>query len=360
MYECWLNEKRFEYFDGLRAISILLVILYHSEPRFNISHALIEVGYVGVDLFFVISGFLITTLLIREKNKYGQINLKNFYMRRVLRIFPLYYSLLFFHLFLTLYVINEKHPVESKVFLDNFIYFITYTSNWFVIRNEETKTIFYIAWSLAAEEQFYLFWPPVLYLLAKTSRAMWMIIIVFAISLLFSTYFDLFVVYLSYLPAKIISSIPSGICIGIAASLLLHSRHGENIFSIISRRSILEISIIFLVASYTLYAYEIIPKLAPLFAMGLAVACLATNKKCLLTMLFKNKLVGDFGKVSYGLYLYHMLVLNLVLSLNVYIGLPAAINLFLVIVVSYLVSFISYNYFEAYFLSKKKYFSTNV
>src|ERR1039457_5358555 len=125
MYENWLKRNNFIYFDGLRAISILAVILFHAAPRFNINSCFIQSGYVGVDLFFVISGFLISTLLIREKSKYGKINLRYFYARRILRIFPLYYTLLIFHLFLAFFVIDIRHPIEAREFINNFKYFFT-------------------------------------------------------------------------------------------------------------------------------------------------------------------------------------------------------------------------------------------
>jgi peptidoglycan/LPS O-acetylase OafA/YrhL len=91
-YERFREIKIFNSLDGLRCLSIVAVVWHHVAGHWLSGVHLMSVGYLGVDFFFVISGFLITTLLLREKEKYGRISLKNFYMRRSLRIFPLYYT----------------------------------------------------------------------------------------------------------------------------------------------------------------------------------------------------------------------------------------------------------------------------
>src|SRR5437764_5780551 len=95
MHQDYLNTKYFGALDGLRCISILMVIGFHCQltcTRF------FHTGQYGVSLFFVISGFLITTLLLREQMTSGQISLKQFYIRRTLRIFPLYYATLIIYI----------------------------------------------------------------------------------------------------------------------------------------------------------------------------------------------------------------------------------------------------------------------
>ena len=108
----------------------------------------------GVSLFFVVSGFLITTLLPRERSATGNISLKSFYLRRTLRIFLVYYSILGLYVILVL----ERHTEPGAQFWYNLPFFATYTSNWFVPANSD-RIFFLFAWSLATEEQFYLFWP---------------------------------------------------------------------------------------------------------------------------------------------------------------------------------------------------------
>src|SRR5262245_38294354 len=91
-YRSYLALARFPELDGLRALSILPVIWHHSTTR--LLDGVLGKGPLGVHLFFAISGFLITTLLLRERRATGAISMKNFYARRSLRIFPLYYAVL--------------------------------------------------------------------------------------------------------------------------------------------------------------------------------------------------------------------------------------------------------------------------
>ncbi len=162
--------------DGLRAVSILLVVLYHASdtvgaPEFfhRYSHVLFS-GSLGVYIFFVISGFLITSLLLREKTTHdGKIDIKKFYQRRFLRILPVCY-LYIFVIFLLNKVLNLN--VQNAFFL----YAITYTIN-FVNSGTGIWALGHL-WTLAIEEQFYLFWPWVTKLsLKKMTTLAWVIII---------------------------------------------------------------------------------------------------------------------------------------------------------------------------------------
>ncbi len=141
--------------DGLRCLSILAVIWHHTGGHsFDIT--LSGQGRHGVTLFFAISGFLITTLLLREQDKLGYFSLRKFYARRSLRIFPLYYSVLL--LYIVGVLITDQGEDYERQFWSNLPAFATYTTNWFVALDSD-RVIFYFAWSLATEEQFYLTWP---------------------------------------------------------------------------------------------------------------------------------------------------------------------------------------------------------
>jgi len=236
MYERWLQQNNFIYFDGLRALSIISVIVFHAAPRFSVENSFTRIGHVGVDLFFVISGFLISSLLIREKRATGRINLRYFYARRALRIFPLYFGLLFFHLFIVYTFIRSRHPLEAQEFIANFKYYLTYTSNWFVSTKPDRRTIFAFAWSLATEEQFYLVWPPVLLILAGSARPL-----LFALSLLLLTSgLHTFSDSTSQLGWPLLhtigSSIPPAICLGVIVAVVLHTPFGARLFQFISRK----------------------------------------------------------------------------------------------------------------------------
>jgi peptidoglycan/LPS O-acetylase OafA/YrhL len=160
-HDRFLALRRFEDLDGLRALAVLGVIWHHTAGGAFPGSALSWAGSQGVTLFFAISGFLITSLLLRERDRRGRIDLRAFVVRRTLRIFPVFYLAL--ALYVALVWLLERNTPDGREFFGNVFYFATYTSNWFVEQGE--RTIFYFAWSLATEEQFYLIWPPLLMLL---------------------------------------------------------------------------------------------------------------------------------------------------------------------------------------------------
>src|SRR5262249_16720595 len=114
--------------------------------------------------------------LLREYEKWGRISLRAFYIRRALRIFPAYYAVLL--LYVVMVWVLEGHSPDGEEFFANLGYFTTYTSNWFVA--VDGRAIFYFAWSLATEEQFYLLWPTIEKHL-RGWRAVWLAVLVLAI-----------------------------------------------------------------------------------------------------------------------------------------------------------------------------------
>src|SRR5271166_3634228 len=92
-YRKFRQTETFNSLNGLRCISVLAVIWHHAVGHLFPTDTFLAEGYMGVDVFFAVSGFLITTLLLRERDTWGDIDLRSFYARRSLRIFPLYYGL---------------------------------------------------------------------------------------------------------------------------------------------------------------------------------------------------------------------------------------------------------------------------
>src|SRR4030095_2778309 len=138
--------------DGLRGLAILLVILYHNFSFIN--HFFF--AWLGVDLFFVLSGYLITSILLNSVNSPHY--LKNFYAKRVLRVFPLYYLSLI--IFLIIFPLLGIYKSELKYYVDNQLWFWFYLQNWLLSFNFPTTGNFLNHfWSLGVEEQFYLAWP---------------------------------------------------------------------------------------------------------------------------------------------------------------------------------------------------------
>ena len=148
------DVQRPEYFgalDGLRALSVIAVVWHHARPT-DLDSIALSRGYLGVDVFFVISGFLITHLLIREEKRNGRVHLVKFWVRRALRLWPLWFTILGVLSILFLFVVPDA-PMAAAFWRD-LPWNATYTSNLIV-----PGTLLALSWSLALEEQFYIVWP---------------------------------------------------------------------------------------------------------------------------------------------------------------------------------------------------------
>jgi len=165
------SSKFREDLQGLRAVAIWLVLMAHSGLN------ILPGGFIGVDVFFVISGYLITSLLYREKQQTGRISLLRFYAKRLKRLFP---ALLFMVVAVTVFILILLTPFESSSQLLSIPYVLTWTSNINFALTEidyfddlAGKDMFLHTWSLGVEEQFYLIWPFIILLLfAKNSFRM--------------------------------------------------------------------------------------------------------------------------------------------------------------------------------------------
>ncbi len=146
--------------DGLRGVAILSVLVYHTINN-RLHLPIFSGGYLGVDLFFVLSGFLITTILLEEWGRSGTVSLRMFYLRRVLRLAPAYVSLLLVVLGLELLLLRAgpRFEQETRQTFQAIPATLFYVSNW--VRTFEIFPLrsLSITWSLAIEEQFYLLWP---------------------------------------------------------------------------------------------------------------------------------------------------------------------------------------------------------
>ncbi len=141
--------------DGLRATAVFLVVFYHADIAW-------ASGGLGVLAFFVLSGFLITWLLLKEEERSGTISLKSFYARRSLRIFPAFYA--YWLLVTAALLLVQKRYVVAQAISSLF-----YVTNYYQALHGDPNTDFSHTWSLAVEEQFYLLWP-VFFLLLKNAR----------------------------------------------------------------------------------------------------------------------------------------------------------------------------------------------
>jgi peptidoglycan/LPS O-acetylase OafA/YrhL len=156
--------------DGLRALAVIAVLLYHADL------AWIPGGFLGVEVFFVLSGYLITALLLAEWRQHGRIDLKGFWFRRARRLLPALYLLLVVTLaYAVLFLPDEVARLRGDVAAA-----IGYVTNWYLILGHQSyfeemgrPSLLKHLWSLAVEEQFYLLWPPVLTVAISLGAARW-------------------------------------------------------------------------------------------------------------------------------------------------------------------------------------------
>lgn len=296
--------------DGLRAISISLVVICHSVQTISfiklhgaLRDGLIGLGPLGVRVFFVISGFLITNILLRELDTRNRIDLPRFYFRRTLRIFAPYYFLI--AVIAILQAMNWIVLAPGDVF-----HALTYTVNYHQGRS------WYLGhgWSLSVEEQFYLLWPAAL-LLSGKRRGLWfiscLIIICPIIRLGYYYYYpSLIEEEISYRFETVFDALASG-CVLAGLYEWLKSRPAY--YRIIKTRSFVIVPIL------VLYASQLNPGSQLSLVCGITIqnigiaACLAwclTNYKGNMGRLLNCKPLVFVGGMSYSIYLWQQLFLN--------------------------------------------------
>ncbi|MES1226132.1 MAG: acyltransferase [Bacteroidota bacterium] len=304
MNEVINNNKYYPALDGLRGIAITFVLLYHN---FNFTDRFFF-GWLGVDLFFVLSGFLITSILLNSLDKPHYF--RNFYVRRALRIFPLYYLVLiiFFVFFPLLNLFMER----TEYFIHYQLWFWFYLQNWLVsFRTPPSGSNMLVHfWSLAVEEQFYLIWPFIIFFLRKTK-----VLLIFMVSFLFLVVTTRGIVYSYHFtdvnyPALYTFTRVDGICIGAIIALL------RKIDPHFLKKNMTYFIIILACLNFLFYflnePYGVLPYLAlcgySTFAIliGIFVNEIVgkTNNKLVRRILESPPLLF-LGKISYGLYVFH-------------------------------------------------------
>lgn len=296
-WRAFRGRSRFANLDGLRCLSIAAVIWHHG-PGFGRTD-LLGSGQTGVTLFFAISGFLITTLLLRER-RHGAISLRGFYIRRSLRIMPLYFAVL--GLYVVLVGLTSAETPAGRTFFGNLPYFVTYTSNWFV----GGAGTFGFAWSLATEEQFYATWPLALRYLGVAAGA-GLLSVVLAIVIGFHL--------LGHQAAPagplwltILLSIQMAICWGCLVGVGLDSRAGFRVASrVLGHRHTPVVLLALVAATLSISGTSTVP--VHLLLAALVASCVIREDNSLAAIL-RLPLFVKVGAVSYGMYLLHGLVYN--------------------------------------------------
>ena len=323
----FLRIKKFASLDGLRCFSILAVIWHHATDTGR--------GFLGVQIFFAISGFLITTLLLRERRKFGDVSLPKFYARRSLRIFPLYYAVLL--LYVILVFATQWHTRAGGEFFHNLPFFATYTSNWFVPLSGQV--IFYFAWSLATEEQFYLVVPS----LEKYFRSLAVPVLLVALALhLAASFFPLGVV---------LDKISTPLVLGVlAAHALDNPRTFKYIAAVTYPKACSVVWLAAVIGLAWINAHELPLSIA---MTGLVVSSVIRSDHAM-GWLFNWEPFQSVGRVSYGMYMLHQLCLGLIKKT---VLLPPVALFGCGSVLAYFVAQVSFRWYESFFLRKKERFS---
>ncbi|MGE3532905.1 MAG: acyltransferase family protein [Steroidobacteraceae bacterium] len=348
-YDIYKNTNNFSSLNGLRCFAIIAVIWAHTGIHIDSLHTF-QKGHLGVDLFFAISGYLITTLLLREHEQHGQLSLTAFYLRRSLRIFPLYYTVILIYVFAVYHF--ESSSSAGRDFFTNLPYFLTYTSNWFVPL--EGRVIFYFAWSLATEEQFYLLWPTV----EKFLRG-WRVV-GFAVAVLIIREMTRFAVLTDqiardHLAVTIILSIHPAILGGV---ILAHLMHNRNTFNLVKPILGANWSSPLLLASLFAAIEFSLPSGFVWALMVALVGSVVIRESNGLSYVLRWQPISFIGLISYGMYLLHMLSFHFAKRILLAIGIDQDWFWFpATIIVATLVASISYYYYESIFLRIKNRYS---
>jgi peptidoglycan/LPS O-acetylase OafA/YrhL len=359
--------------DGLRFAAFLLVYLQHGlnvpaaaaldhygEIFERLRGAVFASGWAGVSFFFVLSGFLITYLILTEIRVSGRIDVLAFYARRILRIWPLYFIVLFFAFWIyppAKQLLGYSPYIEAgKPLL-----YLLFLANFEVIRlGGQGAMSTNITWSVAIEEQFYLVWPLLFFLLrASLYRYVFVLIIIGSTAFRWSHLGDKAILYFASL--SVISDMAVG---GLAAYLAIHSGRFRTFFEHAPRRLICEVY--FLGALALVFRHEIFHSAVALalerlsFAVLFAFILLEQNfSRHSVIKMGDCETASSLGKYTYGLYLLHPVALLILMGSSRALGISTrgvgsgvAFGLS-GLVLSIALSYLSYHGIEKHFLHFK-------
>ena len=341
----YLETRAFGSLDGLRALSIMAVVWLHTVVSPPTLPALSR-GFLGVDFFFVISGFLIATLLLRERRRTGDVSLRGFYARRTLRIVPAYWVMLA----VALGVAYLKPGEQSANIKHDIPYALLYVSN-FVL----TPSFLSITWSLSTEEQFYLVIP---WLQKYAPRLFARFILPLGYLLVVLPPFGFFPGI--HLPEFFRQTTFGPILLGVMLAYVLDSPRGWRCvakFLASPYSPVCAFVVLALVVNFPASDVSGWPRLAMQVAMLFLLASCVVRERHMLVGALRWWPLRRIGVVSYGIYLYHLLIYWPVARLLALLEIRSDYVFFiLVLLCSWCVAEVSYRVFEARFLNLKKRF----
>ena len=344
--------------DSLRALAVLAVIIYHVDVNY------LPGGFLGVDLFFVLSGYLISSLIIKEYRKTGSLNLYNFYIRRARRLLPAVYFMITVGL-VVMVLFNEV--LLRKSHLDAIFGYI-YSSNWWYIFHKldyfdsfGAQSPFKHLWSLAIEEQFYMIFPLLFLLVNRKKKSkdgtyklnknfLYVVLGLILVSL---------IAHILLFDINNISRIYFGtdtrafsLLVGVVGAILypmerLHAKvtpQQNMLYSVVSLVSIATlIAVMIYTSEYNTLLYR--GGFLLVAILGLIVIISSGKQHTLMSRLLSFKPVVFIGKISYSLYLWHFPVLVLTTPVSE-IGNPNIFFVILRIVLTFAVAIVSYVFVE--------------
>lgn len=378
-------KEKAVYFPGLngaRFLAALAVLIIHVSEilgAYGIKNLEVEtssyyfsdIGYKAVGLFFCLSGFLITYLLLKEQESTSSIKIKEFYFRRVLRIWPLYYFVFLLGLFVipNYLEIPESNPLSTNP-VASFLLYLFFLPN---LAEKLNLSVWIIAqlWSIGVEEQFYLFWPILLKKFKKLFLpiASTLVLIGITLDILFSLESNLqnllakelhnnFYFALNCISAFRMDHLAIG---GIGAYLLVF--HRSKLESIAFHPIVERLNIVLLVYLF-LNNTRFLTFQSSIAAISVTIFLLNIASNPSSTISLENKVFSYLGRISYGIYMYHTLVICMAtllvkstLNLNEQYLVSIASIYLLSIAGSITLAALSYRFFEKPFLKQKAKFS---
>lgn len=341
-----------EQLDSLRFVAVFMVLIEHLAYSLG-RH--FSAGYLGVELFFVISGFLITKILLRTDGSFIQ-GYKNFLGRRMLRILPVYYLLIF--------VLLLSGNTYVKAYL---LYCISFTYNYAIVYFNLPNHAITHFWTLCVEEQFYLFWPLVVLPLRRDRKSLLIFVLLF-VAFCYGQFFFKWVHPL--VKYRWVGLIPQCYAIGIGAIGAIAFKENKTSTSFFTNRKIEWLMLLilsFFLFTYSPYKFIVIP----LVSLYLVLKCYYfgfTDK--IINSFFSNKRLIYLGVISYGIYLFHLPLnyyLNNIFFMNYILNHSAflknhewVIKFPLYSFISILLAGLSFRFIESPFLKlKDRYFRYN-
>ena len=352
-----MSRKHFHTFDALRFFAFLLVFLQHLPQTGNIHiDFFLKSGGIGVTFFFVLSGFLITYILLYEKEHQKKISLKKFFARRILRIWPLFYLMIAFA-YLSPYILNALNlPFNIEGYKPDLLTSIFFGENYkmMITNTFPDGAPLRVMWSLCIEEHFYILWAVILYFISTKKIPHLIISSIIIANISRQIYTHLGIVHLdlfSHLDYFAFGAIP--------AYILMHKKSLLKYLEIIPRYLkyiflILTVAIVFIIPNINLVIIEhLSPFILSLLFSVTILFTLGNNSIHINDNLWFSKL----GIYTYGLYLYHTIMVLLLIQVFKYLSFS---NWYLLGITSLHItigiSIISYHLFEKQFLKLKRYF----